>query len=153
MVADEPVSSLDVSIRAQILNLLGDLQKNLGLTFLYISHDLSSVRQISQEVAVLYLGKIVEQAATNEFFEKALHPYTLALLSAVPIPDPEKKAARRILPGETPSPISPPSGCRFNPRCPYAKDICSKTEPQLERWAPHHLVACHFAGKLESSES
>jgi oligopeptide transport system ATP-binding protein len=153
MVADEPVSSLDVSIRAQILNLLGDLQRNMGLTFLYISHDLSSVRQISQQVAVMYVGEIVEQAPTSELFDKALHPYTLALLSAVPIPDPERKATRIILLGETPSPISPPVGCRFNPRCPYAKDICSKTEPKLEEHMPHHLVACHFAGKLESKET
>ncbi|RLI45819.1 peptide ABC transporter substrate-binding protein, partial [Candidatus Bathyarchaeota archaeon] len=117
IIADEPVSSLDVSIRAQILNLLGDLQKKMGLTYLYISHDLSSVRQISNTVAVMYLGEIVELSDTDELFDKPLHPYTIALIQAVPIPDPKAKIIRIILPGEVPSPINPPSGCRFHPRC------------------------------------
>jgi len=145
IVCDEPVSSLDVSIRAQILNLLADLQKEHGISYLYISHDLSSVRQISHRVAVMYLGQIVEQARTDDLFTKKLHPYTQALVSAVPIPDVEKKTTRIILPGEVPSPINPPSACRFHPRCPYAKDICKEKEPQLEEYLPGHLTACHFA--------
>ncbi len=143
IVADEPVASLDVSIRAQILNLLRDLQAKLGLTYLYISHDLSTVRHICDRVAVMYLGKLVEVAETQELFENPLHPYTVALLSAIPIPDPKHKTERIILPGEVPSPISPPSGCRFHPRCPRAIDICSKEEPPLVEVRPGHLLACY----------
>jgi len=145
IVADEPVSSLDVSVRAQILNLLMDLQKEEGLSFLYISHDLSSVRQISRRTAVMYLGRIVETASSEDIFSKPLHPYTMALLSAIPIPDPEKKVMRIILPGEVPSAIDPPKGCRFNPRCKYATDRCRAEEPALREVEEGHLVACHYA--------
>ena len=148
IVADEPVSSLDVSIRAQILNLLEDLQKRTGISFLYISHDLSSVRQVSQYVAVMYLGKIFEYAPVEDLFGKPLNPYTMALLSAVPIPDPEHKTARIILPGDVPSPVNPPGGCRFHPRCPYAAEICRTDEPPLRELGGEHLVACHFAEKF-----
>lgn len=148
IVADEPVSSLDVSIRAQILNLLQDLQSNEGLSFLYISHDLSSVRQISQHVAVMYLGKIFEFAPTDMVFDRPLNPYTIALLSAIPVPDPESKRERIILPGDVPSPVNPPGGCRFHPRCPYATDICKEQEPQLRALEAEHVVACHHAEKF-----
>jgi oligopeptide/dipeptide ABC transporter ATP-binding protein len=144
LIADEPVSSLDVSIRAQILNLLGELQKEMGLTYLYISHDLSSVRQISHRVAVMYLGEIVELADTDELFEKPLHPYTEALIQAVPIPDPKAKRLKIVLPGEVPSPINPPKGCRFQPRCPFAKE-CKKETPKLIDAGGGHLVSCHRA--------
>jgi oligopeptide/dipeptide ABC transporter ATP-binding protein len=144
IVADEPVSSLDVSIRAQILNLLGDLQKEMGLTYLYISHDLSSVRQISNTVAVMYLGEIVELSTTDELFDKPLHPYTVALIQAVPIPDPKAKIMRLILPGEVPSPINPPSGCRFHPRCPKVMPICKERKPAMLEISPGHTVACHL---------
>lgn len=142
IIADEPISSLDVSIRAQILNLLSDLQQRVGLTYLYISHDLSSVRQISHRLAVMYLGKIVEFADTDELFNRPIHPYTQALISAIPIPDPRKKMNRIVLPGEVPSPINPPRGCRFNPRCAHASTTC-RTEPKLVDVGKGHLVACH----------
>ena len=143
LIADEPVASLDVSVRAQILNLLQDLQQKLGITYLYISHDLSTVRHICHRVAVMYLGKFVEIAETDELFNSPLHPYTQALLSAIPIPDPETKISRIILPGEVPSPINPPGGCRFNPRCIIKnKDLCTKTEPKLTDVGKDHLVAC-----------
>ena len=148
VIADEPVSSLDVSIRAQILNLLEDLQKRTGISFLYISHDLSSVRQVSQHVAVMYLGKIFEYAPVDQLFDRPLNPYTHALLSAVPVPDPERHTQRIILPGDVPSPVNPPSGCRFHPRCPYAADICKGEEPPLRQLGGGHLVACHFAEKF-----
>ena len=149
VILDEPVSSLDVSIRAQILNLLIDLQKKEHLSYLYISHDLSSVRQISQRVAVMYLGEIVELASANELFDRPLHPYTQALISAVPVPDPEHKTTRIILPGEVPSPINPPKGCRFHPRCPHATDICKDVAPTFEdRLVQGHFVACHHADKF-----
>ena len=143
IVADEPVASLDVSVRAQILNLLRELQQKLGLTYLYISHDLSTVRHICDRVAVMYLGKLVEVADTEEIFENPLHPYTVALLSAIPIPDPKHKTERIILPGEVPSPINPPSGCRFHPRCPRAIEICSKEEPPLIEVKGGHWLACY----------
>ncbi len=148
IVADEPVSSLDVSVRAQVLNLLDELRRTVGISFLYISHDLSSVRQISQQVAVMYLGEIFEYAATDRLFEKPLNPYTIALLSAVPVPDPVRKVNRIILPGDVPSPVNPPSGCRFHPRCPYATDICKSTKPALRDLEKGHLVACHHAEKF-----
>ena len=148
VVADEPVSSLDVSIRAQILNLLEDLQNKTGISFLYISHDLSSVRQVSQHVAVMYLGKIFEYAPVDQVFDKPLNPYTQALLSAVPIPDPVKQTKRIILPGDVPSPVNPPSGCRFHPRCPYAAEVCKTEEPPLRELGSGHLVSCHFAEKF-----
>jgi len=143
IVADEPVASLDVSIRAQILNLLQDLQRRLGLTYLYISHDLSTVRHICDRVVVMYLGKLVEVAETEELFENPLHPYTVALMSAIPIPDPKHQTSRIVLPGEVPSPISPPTGCRFHPRCPRAIDVCSKVEPELVEVKPGHWLACY----------
>jgi oligopeptide/dipeptide ABC transporter ATP-binding protein len=145
IVADEPVSSLDVSIRAQILNLLAELQKTMGLSFLYISHDLSSVRQISQRVAVMYLGEIVELADTDELFDNSLHPYTQALIEAVPIPDPKVKNIRARLPGEVPSPITPPPGCRFNPRCPRATAACAEKIPELAEVKKGHFLACSQA--------
>lgn len=151
IVADEPVSSLDVSVRAQILTLLEDLQKKEGISFLYISHDLSSVRQISQFVAVMYLGKLMEYGSVDELFQHPLNPYTIALLSAVPVPDPEKKISRIVLPGDVPSPINPPSGCRFHPRCPYATNLCAEAEPEWRELTPGHFVACHYAEKFVKS--
>jgi oligopeptide/dipeptide ABC transporter ATP-binding protein len=148
IVADEPVSSLDVSVRAQILNLLRDLQRDEGISFLYISHDLSSVRQVTQQVLVMYLGRIMESGPSEEVFVHPLNPYSIALLSAVPVPDPERKSMRIVLPGDVPSPINPPSGCRFHPRCPYATDLCSKEEPPLRELSPGHMVACHYAEKF-----
>jgi oligopeptide transport system ATP-binding protein len=151
IVADEPVSSLDVSIRAQILDLLEDVQKKEGISFLYISHDLSSVRQVSHHVAVMYLGRLMEYAPADAIFDKPLNPYTIALLSAVPVPDPERKIKRIVLPGDVPSPISPPSGCRFNPRCPYATQLCRDSEPEYREIEPDHFVACHYAEKFMDS--
>jgi oligopeptide transport system ATP-binding protein len=149
VILDEPVSSLDVSIRAQILNLLVELQQKKHLSYLYISHDLSSVRQISQRVAVMYLGEIVELTSAEQLFDKPLHPYTQALISAVPVPDVTHKGIRIILPGEVPSPINPPQACRFHPRCPYATDVCRQAAPKLEdRLVKDHFVACHHADKF-----
>ena len=144
VVLDEPTSSVDVSVRAALLKLFKGLQEKMGLTYLFISHDLSMIEAISDRVAVMYLGKIVEIAEPEELFKNPLHPYTQALFSAIPIPDPEAKRRRIILKGEPPSPANPPSGCRFHPRCPYAKDKCKHEAPTLIEVKPGHLVACHL---------
>jgi oligopeptide/dipeptide ABC transporter ATP-binding protein len=149
IICDEPVSALDVSIQAQVINLLADLQKDFGLTYLFIAHDLSVVRHVSDNVAVMYLGRLTEVAPADDLFEKPRHPYTGALLSAVPLPDPDKSEQRQqiILVGDVPSPIAPPSGCRFHPRCPKAASACVTGEPALESKlgdGPLHTAACHF---------
>jgi oligopeptide transport system ATP-binding protein len=153
IVADEPVSALDVSIQAQIVNLLASLEERLGITYLFIAHDLAIVRHLSAEIAVMYLGRIVERARTDDLFRAPLHPYTQALLSAIPIPDPKKERARRriVLTGEVPSPLTPPSGCHFHTRCPYVMDRCKIEPPALIEREPGHTVACHLMDSGEPS--
>jgi oligopeptide/dipeptide ABC transporter ATP-binding protein len=147
VILDEPTSAVDVSVRAQLLNLFTDLQKEYGLTYMFVSHDLSIVECISHRVAVMYLGKIVEYATTEEIFEKPLHPYSQALIASVPVPDPAQRKDRAPLTGEVPSPVNPPSGCRFHPRCPLVMSICKQKEPQLLDAGNQHYVACFAVNK------
>jgi peptide/nickel transport system ATP-binding protein/oligopeptide transport system ATP-binding protein len=154
IICDEPVSALDVSIQSQVLNILKDLQAEFGLTYLFIAHNLSVVEHVSNRVAVMYLGKMVELTTREELFRNPLHPYTQALMSAIPVPNPRLKRQRVILKGDVPSPLNPPNGCRFHPRCPAAIEICSQQEPEFKELLPDHWVACWVAEqKLQSSPS
>ena len=154
IVLDEPVSALDVSVQAQIINLLDDLQDDFGLTYLFVAHDLSVVRHVSDRIAVMYLGKLMELSPAEELYQKPIHPYTSALLSAIPIPDPKENRARdrTVVSGEPPNPINPPSGCVFHPRCPRATEVCKTVEPPLARYANGHLAACHHPLHVTAEE-
>lgn len=147
LIADEPVSALDVSVQSQVLNLMKSLQKSFQLTYLFISHDLSVVKHLCDRIGVMYLGRIVELSVTDDLYDHPLHPYTQSLISCVPVPDPSRKKERIVLKGEVPSPSNPPSGCAFHNRCPYAKEICSKTVPPLVETGQNHSVACHLYAK------
>ncbi|MCB0419765.1 MAG: ABC transporter ATP-binding protein, partial [Bdellovibrionales bacterium] len=152
ILCDEPVSALDVSIQSQVLNLLLELQKEMNLTYIFIAHDLAVVKHISDRIAVMYLGKIVEMANAEDLYKKPLHPYTQALISAIPVPDPDHKYNRQILEGDVPSPRNPPPGCRFHTRCPYAQERCRQEVPELidhKADSDEHLVACHYVGNLQ----
>ena len=153
VVCDEAVSALDVSVRSQVLNLMSDLQQEMGLTYLFISHDLSVIKHISDRIAVMYLGKIVELANKHELIEHPEHPYTKALISAIPKPTVERREKRIILSGDMPSPIAPPSGCAFHPRCSMCRDICTKQAPQLRTTKDGHQTACHFLNGFQASEN
>ena len=150
LVCDEPVSALDVSIQASILNLFKEMQKELGLSYLFISHDMSVVKHVCDRIAVMYLGRIVELADKHELFANTKHPYSQALMSAIPVPDPTKQKARAMLKGEPPSPINPPDGCHFHERCPYATDICRTVVPEMKDIGNNHFVACHLCGKEDA---
>jgi oligopeptide/dipeptide ABC transporter ATP-binding protein len=154
IVLDEPVSALDVSVQAQIVNLLDDLQDQLGLAYLFVAHDLSVVRHVSDRIAVMYLGKLMEVSPAEELYTKPIHPYTAALLEAIPIPDPRKnrERTRSVVSGEPPNPIDPPSGCVFHPRCPRATDVCRTVQPPLTRYANGHLAACHHPLSVSADE-
>jgi oligopeptide/dipeptide ABC transporter ATP-binding protein len=154
IVLDEPVSALDVSVQAQIINLLDDLQDDFKLTYLFVAHDLSVVRHVSDRIAVMYLGKLMELSPSEELYTKPIHPYTFALLSAIPIPDPEENRSREriVVGGEPPNPIDPPTGCVFHPRCPRATDICREIEPPLARYPNGHLAACHHPMNVSAEE-
>jgi oligopeptide/dipeptide ABC transporter ATP-binding protein len=154
IVLDEPVSALDVSVQAQIINLLDDLQDDFGLTYLFVAHDLSVVRHVSERIAVMYLGKLMEVSPAEELYTKPIHPYTSALLAAIPIPDPRENRAREriVVSGEPPNPINPPSGCVFHPRCPRATEVCKTVEPPLVRYPNGHLAACHHPLHVTAEE-
>ena len=148
VICDEAVSALDVSVQSQVMNLLLELQREMGLTYIFIAHDLAAVKHVSDNIAVMYLGRIVEMATSQKLYEQSLHPYTRALISAIPIADPAHKKQRIILQGDVPSPHNPPPGCRFHTRCPHVQDICKTTLPKLTKQSESHQVACHFAGEI-----
>ena len=148
VICDEAVSALDVSVQSQVMNLLLELQREMGLTYIFIAHDLAAVKHVSDNIAVMYLGRIVEMATSQTLYQQSLHPYTRALISAIPIADPAHKKQRIILQGDVPSPLNPPPGCRFHTRCPHAQDICKTTLPKLTQHSESHQVACHFAGEI-----
>jgi oligopeptide/dipeptide ABC transporter ATP-binding protein len=154
IVLDEPVSALDVSIQAQVVNLLDDLQDDMGLTYMFIAHDLAVVRHVSDRIVVMYLGKIMEMSPAKELYTKPIHPYTEALLSAIPIPDPNENRSRErmVISGEPPNPIQPPPGCRFHTRCPRATEVCRTVEPPLAEYPGGHLAACHHPLNVEAQE-
>ena len=154
VILDEPVSALDVSIQAQIVNLLDDLQDDLGLSYIFVAHDLSVVRHVSDRIAVMYLGRIMELSPSEELYTKPIHPYTAALLSAIPIPDPRENRNRNriVVGGEPPSPVDPPPGCVFNTRCPRARDRCRTEVPQLTEYARGHMAACHYPLSVDQAE-